>query len=91
MAARVIQVGSPQNVTASAQIGKVGQSVQTIGFFVNTTTAGTIQFRHNGVAVGAAITPAAGNFYPYPADFPLGCDVVVANTLDCTVFYAPNS
>jgi hypothetical protein len=91
MAARTLQVGTPQNVTASAQIGRVGNPTQIIGFFVNSTTGGTIQFRHNGVAVGGAITPSAGNFYAYPGDFPLGCDVVVANTLDCTVFLVPNN
>ena len=64
---------------------------QIIGFFVNSTTAGTIQLFDNPAAAanptGGIITPALGMQW-YPAIFLTGLFVNIAGTaLDVTFFY----
>ena len=66
---------------------------ETVGFFVNSTTSGTIRFADDGDGTcssgfkGGAITPAAGAWYPYPVPFTTAICVLTANTIDVTVVY----
>ncbi len=90
---RTLEVGTSVNLSASGQIGPVGQPVQIIGFYVNSTSSGTIVFKNtgsSGVALGGTITPAIG-WHRYPADCPNGAYATIANTLDVTIVYAQNS
>lgn len=76
------------NKTASGVVLAV--PCQTIGFFVNSTTAGTIQLFDNPTSAanptGGIITPAIGMQW-YPAIFLTGLFVNIAGTLDVTFFY----
>lgn len=60
------------------------------GFFVNSTTGGTVRFSDALTAttpyLGGAITPAAGQYYKFPARLAAGCYVTIANTIDVTFF-----
>ena len=59
-----------------------------IGFYVNSTTAGTVVFRRGGsgrTVLGGTITPAIG-FHPFPASVPGGLHVTVGGTIDATAF-----
>lgn len=58
------------------------------GFFVASTTAGTIVLYDNtaasGTQISGTITPAAGAFYPFPVDFQTGLYATIGGTLDVT-------
>jgi hypothetical protein len=59
------------------------------GFFVSSTTSGTIQFWDNTVGSGPAlitgvVTPAVG-WYPFSVDFTTGLYAVIGGTLDVTI------
>lgn len=87
-----VQSGTPINKTATATISVT--SCALLGFFVNSTTAGTIVFRtgnagaSSGTAISGTITPAAGTFHPFPAFCVDGLHATIANTLDVTFFVA---
>ena len=85
----VQQAGSYKNVTATATIALVPGNL--LGFYVNSTSSGTIAFKDggqsSGVAIGGTITPAIG-WHCYPAACVNGCSVLVAATLDVTIFFA---
>ena len=81
--------GTPTNATASGIISKVPGNL--LGFYVNSTTGGTIVLR-NGTASGdtafsGTITPVIG-FHRYPAYCTAGLYATIANTLDVTFFFA---
>ena len=90
--AQHIESGTPVNLTSSASISLVAGNL--LGFYVNSTTGGTIVLRNGGSAgtvVSGTITPAIG-FHRFPAYFPgtttAGCYATIANTLDVTFFFA---
>lgn len=59
-----------------------------LGFYVNSTTAGTVVFRKGGSAgtvLNGTITPAIG-FHRFPASCPGGLHVTVGGTIDATFF-----
>lgn len=91
---RTLEVGNSTNLTASGQVGPVGQPVQLIGFYVNSTSGGTLVLKNtntSGVALGGTITPAIG-FHRYPVDCPNGLFATIAvAALDVTFIFAPNS
>lgn len=90
---RNLECGTPVNLTASGQIGAAGQPVALIGFYVNSTTGGTVALTHvgsGGAAISGTITPAIG-FHRFPADCPAGAYATIANTLNVTFFCAPNA
>jgi hypothetical protein len=77
------------NLTASGLI-KTG-SGRLKGFFVASTTSGTIKLWDNTSAATTTIintfTPSAG-FYPLPdIEFSTGCFATLANTIDVTFFW----
>lgn len=88
MSSVVIESGTTVNLTASAQVGRVNTPVTLLGFYVNSTTAGTIAFANSngGTAIGGTITPAIG-FHRFPASCPTGLYVTIVATLDVTLFY----
>ena len=83
--------GNYKNLTATGAVTSNPGTL--IGFYVNSTTAGTIVFRDGGSAgtvITGTITPAIGWHY-LPAGFGLagGLHATIANTLDVTVIYQP--
>lgn len=89
-----VQSGTPTNLTSTNTISKVSGTL--LGFFVASTTGGTIVFR-TGVAgaggssatvISGTITPAAGIFHRYPAYCVDGLHATIANTLNVTFIFA---
>ena len=77
--------GSPFPVTGTGQVTDKPSVIS--GFYVNSTSAGTLVFRDgtgSGVAVGGTITPAVG-WHTYAFNFSKGVHITVANTIDITV------
>ena len=89
MAAGLRTSGAPINLTASGVVSKAGG--QLLGFYVNSTSSGTVVLRSGATsgasAVTGTITPSAG-WNPAPFDFPNGCYATIANTLDVTFSFA---
>lgn len=83
--------GTPINLTGTATISKASGSL--LGFYVNSTTGGTIVLRSgsdgtsSGTAISGTITPAIG-FHRFPAYCPSGAHATIANTLDVTFLFA---
>lgn len=76
------------NLTASGQVLSGAGTIK--GFFVNSTTSGTVRIADNTVAgsgyLGGVITPTAGNFYQYIANVNTGGYVTITSTIDVTFF-----
>jgi len=85
-----IESGVPVNLTASGALST--GACRILGFYVNSTSSGTIVFSKGivtgGTAVSGTITPAIG-WHRFPADMPTGAYVTIANTLNVTVFANP--
>ena len=80
------EFGIAVNATATGNISTADCAM--LGFYVNSTTGGTIVFRKGGsggTVLDGTITPAIG-FHRFPASCKGGCHVTIANTLDVTVF-----
>lgn len=81
------EFGKPVNVTVTAAIKAV--SGQLLGFYVNSTNAGTLVLRDGGsggTAVSGTITPAIG-WREFPMSFREGLHATIAGTaLDVTFF-----
>ena len=80
--------GTPINLTSSGAASLAAGSL--LGFYVNSTTAGTLVIRNggsSGTALSGTITPAIG-YHRFPAYCTLGCYATIANTLDVTLFFA---
>lgn len=88
---QIQQSGAPLNATATGTVSKV--SCTLIGFYVNSTSSGTLVFRagaagaSSGTAISGTITPAIG-FHCFPAYCKDGLHATVGGTLDVTFFYA---
>jgi hypothetical protein len=59
-----------------------------LGFYVASTTGGTVIIKDGATALSGTITPAAG-FHRFPASFGTNAVATIANTLDVTFFYSP--
>lgn len=87
-------IGIPVNITATGDVyGPTAGSAncQLLGFYVNSTTAGTLVLRKGGsggTVLGGAITPAIG-WHTFPASCPAGLHATVGGTLDVTFFIIP--
>ena len=82
-----LALGSYSNKTSTAAITTV-PAVLT-GFYVNSTTNGTIVFRDggsSGTTVSGTITPAIG-WHFFPVSFPRSIHATIANTLDVTFIF----
>jgi len=88
--AAVFEGGNYKNITSTAAV--TANPCQLLGFYVNSTTGGTLVMRDGGsggTVMNGAITPAIG-FHRYPATVGAsGLHATIANTLDVTFFYAP--
>lgn len=78
--------GAPVNTTATVTVKKIPGTM--LGFYVNSTTGGTIVF-YDALsatnAISGTITPAIG-WHFFPASLVTGLHVVIANTLNVTIF-----
>jgi ApbE superfamily uncharacterized protein (UPF0280 family) len=66
------------------------QPGQIVGFYVNSTTSGTLAFYDAATAVtttavSGTITPAVG-WHSFPAALVTGCYIVVGGTINATIF-----
>lgn len=79
---------TPVNLTASGEILSAPGVLK--GFFVNSTSSGTVRIADSTGSgagyLGGVITPAAGQFYQYPAMVSNGCYITVTGTIDVTFF-----
>ena len=91
MSLPVARCGYPVNITGTGNVGSAtSPGCQLHGFYVNSTTGGTLVLRKggaSGTAISGTITPAIG-FHPYPADIKGALHATIANTLDVTFFIA---
>jgi hypothetical protein len=84
----VSETGKAVNVTGTADVVTTTNCVL-LGFYVNSTNAGTLVMRRGGsggTAISGTITPAIG-FHRFPANCPGGLHATVGGTaLDVTFF-----
>ena len=89
MSQPVAEVGAYKNITATGAV--TSGPCQLIGFYVNSTTIGTLVLKDGGsggTALGGTITPAIG-FHRYPATVGTSLHATIAGSaLDVTVFFA---
>ena len=86
-----VESGTPINKTSTGTVSITSGTL--LGFYVNSTTSGTIVFRvgaagaSSGTVICGTITPAIG-WHSYPAYCPSGLHITIANTLDVTLSFA---
>ena len=91
MSQPVAEVGGYKNITATGAVST--GSCQLIGFYVNSTTVGTLVLRNGGAGgevMNGTITPAIG-FHRFPANVGVSLYATVGGTLDVTFFFAAGS
>ncbi len=87
MSLPIANVGAYKNMAASAAIST--GPCQLLGFYVNSTNAGTLVIDDGGVAISGAITPLAGRFHRFPANIGAAANATIGGTaLNVTFFYA---
>jgi hypothetical protein len=88
--AAVFEGGNYKNLTATGAV--TANPCQLLGFYVNSTTSGTLVLRDGGsggTVMNGTITPAIG-FARFPATVGSGgLHATVGGTLDVTFFYGP--
>lgn len=86
----MIESGDAINLTATGDV--YTGNCRLLGFYVNSTNAGTVVMRRGGAAgtvLCGTITPAIG-FHRFPADCPGGLHHTEGGTaIDITYFIAP--
>lgn len=91
MSKPVIEYGIPNNITSTGTVAS--KPGRLIGFYVNSTSAGTLVLRDggaSGTALSGTITPAIG-FHRFPARFGTDLHATIGGTsLDVTFFYDPS-
>ena len=90
MSAPVIEVGDTINLTSTNNVFAT-KDVYLLGFYVNSTTGGTLVLTKGGsggTAMSGTITPAIG-FHRFPAYCAGGLHATIANTLNVTFFITP--
>ncbi len=85
MSAQVCESGTPVLLTGTGSVSL--QPGNLFGFYVNSTTAGTIVINDGSTAISGTITPAIG-FHRFPAACRTNCNVTIGNTLNVTLFFA---
>jgi hypothetical protein len=91
MSQPVAEVGGYKNITATGAVST--GPCQLIGFYVNSTTSGTLVLRNGGASgdvMSGTITPAIG-FHRFPANVGVSLYATVGGTLDVTFFFAAGS
>ena len=87
MSQYTIESFTPKNITSTTAITTVACVMA--GFYVNSTTNGTLVFRDGGASgtvLDGPITPAIG-WHRFPALIGTSLHVTVANTIDVTIFF----
>lgn len=87
---QIEQAGTPINLTDDGVVSECAGNL--LGFYVNSTNAGTVVIYDgtdaNGTAISGTITPAIG-WREYPAYCRTGCYFVIAGTaLNVTAVFA---
>lgn len=80
---------TPVNLTASGSI--LATPGQIVGFYVASTSSGTIVLRDggsDGTAISGTITPAVG-YHAFPAALSAAGYATLGNTIDVTFFVIP--
>ena len=83
-----VESGTPINKTGTGTVSVASGNL--LGFYVNSTTGGTLVLRvggSGGTVICGTITPAIG-WHRYPAYCPSGLHATIANTLDVTFSFA---
>jgi len=92
MSQPVAEVGAYKNMTATGDV--TTGPCQLLGFYVNSTTIGTLVLRNGGASgdvMSGTITPAIG-FHRFPANVGVSLYATIAGTaLDVTFFFAAGS
>ena len=87
--AQQVESGTPINKTSTGSVSLVPGTL--LGFYVNSTTAGTIVIGNGsgaaGTAISGTITPAIG-WHRFPAYCTAGCYATIANTINVTFVFA---
>lgn len=91
-----VLIGTAVNLTATGDVytntaSGGNKDCVLLGFYVNSTTAGTVVLKRggsSGTALGGTITPAIG-YHAFPASCKDGLHATIANTLDVTFFIVP--
>lgn len=81
--------GQYVNMTATGAV--FGNRAQMLGFYVNSTSSGTLVFRDGGASgttVSGTITPAIG-WHFFPMEFAQSPHVTVGGTINVTFSIAP--
>lgn len=89
MSSPVYDGGSMQLRTDTGTVGG-GKPIDLIGFYVNSTTGGTLVLSDGAAAVSGTITPAIG-FHRFPGSFGTSCTATIANTLSVTFFFSKST
>jgi len=87
MSQPVAEYGKSVNITATGDVILTKNTVL-LGFYVNSTTAGTLVLRRGGsggTVLGGTITPAIG-FHKFPVSCIAGLHATVGGTIDVTFF-----
>ena len=88
MASPVLESGDAYNLTATGNVGGAATNQTLLGFYVNSTTAGTLVLRRGGsggTVICGTITPTIG-YHRFPANIPGGLHATIGGTLDVTFF-----
>jgi len=92
MSQPVAECGGYKNITATGAVST--GPCQLIGFYVNSTTVGTLVLRNGGAGgevMSGTITPAIG-FHRFPANVGVSLYATIGGTaLDVTFFFAAGS
>jgi len=90
MSAPVTLAGTFSNITGTGNVTGTDQwAGQLVGFYVNSTSSGTLVLKSggsSGTAMAGTITPAIG-FHSFPAIFKYPLHATVGGTIDVTFFY----
>lgn len=88
MAASIVESGSSKNITVTGNVSTGACAL--LGFYVNSTSAGTLVLKDGGsagTALCGTITPAIG-FHRYPVSTGGILHATVGGTIDATFFFA---
>jgi hypothetical protein len=84
----IVESGSYKNITGTGAVTPA--PCQLLGFYVNSTTSGTLVLRDGGsggTVLNGLITPAIG-FHRYPATIGASLHATIGGTMDVTFFFA---
>lgn len=87
MSLPVAECGFPVVISSATTTTVSPGPCQLLGFYVSSTTGGTLVIQNGSTAISGTITPAIG-FHKWPAAIMNSLIVVSANTINVTFFFA---